>query len=1481
MNGFHPIVEEWFLSRFKKATPPQQQGWPFLQKNQHTLIAAPTGSGKTMAAFLVAIDRLVRQALDGTLDASLQIVYVSPLRALSNDVKRNLEEPLAEISQLVEEKLNRKISISVGLRTGDSTATERSRLLRTPPHILVTTPESLYLLLTAEKGRVLLKPCSTLIIDEIHALARDKRGSHLSLSMARLDHLTEESLVRIGLSATMKPLEDIARFLCGEEDCAIIDESSHRKVDISTVLPPSPLSAVCSHEQWAEVFHLLAEEIKSHRSTLVFVNTRRMAERVTFHLSEILGEEAVTSHHGSLSKEARHNAEQRLKEGSLKAVVATASLELGIDVGYIDLVCQVGSPRSIAVFMQRIGRSGHALGLTPKGRLFALTRDELFECYALIKACRDKDMDSIEIPQAPLDILAQQIVAMCAAEEWTLKSLYKLIKTSWVYRDLSEDDFQKIIDILSNGISSRSRKGAFIHFDQINSKIKGRRNARLSALTSGGAIPEQNLYRVVTGDNGTFVGTLDEDFAIESTRGDIFLLGNTSWRVEAVRQGQVIVHDAGGAPPSIPFWFGEAPGRTFELSQHVSQLRENISDLLADDLDVDDPHWDLERAELPKAFSKAAKYLEENCHGDSWGIKQLLLYCGTQKVATGQLPTQEKIIFERFFDDTGGMQLVVHSPYGTRINRAWGLAFRKRFCRGFDFELQASADDNGIVLSVGPNQSFPIDALFNMLNHKNCRHLLVQALLDVPMFQVRWRWNVTRALAVLRFRGGKKTPPHLQRYQSDDLLTTVFPQQTQCFEHRTGDLEVPDHPYVQQTVTDCLTEAMDVKRFEDVMKAKDDGHVEFIGLDTREPSPFSYELINANPYAFLDDAPLEERRTRAVFTRRTLDPKDFESLSALDPEAIQKVKGEAWPLARDKDEFHDALYQLIVLPYHELGSWKAYVEPLRKDKRVFIFASGGQDFVSCSENISLVKKVYDPHDIIDCSHLPSQLLKECSWDDAVKAIIKGQMETRGPVTCPGLSEVLGIEEAHITAALATLEVEGSILSGSFSNQNLEEKEWCERRLLARIHRLTIEGLRQQIKPVPRSQFMKFLITHQHAGSDSMLMDESGTLRILQMLMAFEAPCSAWESEFLSSRIRSYQAQWLDQLCFNGVISWGRLKPPPRKEAQKGKGSLLSKMMPVSIFPRTHLGWLLPKDRDQHEEKVSHDGSKVYLCIKELGAPFFEDICQQVRLPKAAVEDALGELVSLGLAAADGFEAIRPLIAPDRKRKSQIKRRSRRQIIFETGFQRGGRWSAFPGNTNPSSDDDAIENWAWLLLERYGLIFKDLLVREKLAPQWRDLVRVYRRLEMRGEIRGGRFVHGVAGEQFALAESIEKLRSVKKHHSPWRIFSACDPLNFAGTLDDHPKVPAVPGNRVVYEDGELVAYREAGEIQFLKEFDGDTREIIQRAIRLNGSFRYRDPFIRDYHESKKQEPALQTEEDNGSKDGPSHLNWSQITGIQHK
>ena len=937
IEQFHPLVSEWFTARYGRPTEPQLQSWPIIRDGRDVLISAPTGSGKTLAAFSICLDGLVRRALEGELPDETVVVYVSPLKALTNDVRKNLETPLTELVAAATERGLNLSTIRTATRTGDTTASERQRMLRKPPHVLVTTPESLYILLTAEKSRRLFTNVSTIIVDEIHAVAGDKRGAHLALTLARLDRLVEEHAgkkpQRVGLSATVRPLEDVARFLSPTAE--IVDVGSRREMDLSVRVPDDELGAVASNEMWAETYDRIARLIAEHRTTLIFVGTRRMSERVAFALNERLGEGAVVPHHGSLSKESRFSAEDRLKRGELRAVVATASLELGIDIGSIELVVQIGTPRAFGVALQRIGRSGHWIGAKPKGIVFATTRDELLECAALMRGIRSGAMDALVIPAQPLDILAQHLVAACAASEWNAAELFSLVRTAYPYRDLARKDFDDVVSLLADGVAtSRGRSGAFLHYDRVNGQLRGRRGARIAAITSGGAIPETANYNVVVEPEGHIVGTLDEDFAVESMAGDIFLLGTNSWRIRRVESGVVRVEDAHGSPPSVPFWNGEGPGRTVELSHEVAVLRNDI-----DTRDDDD----------------AIAMLQTECALDRAGAEQAVAYIRGGKAILGVVPTDTTIVAERFFDDGGGMQLILHTPFGARINRAWGLALRKRFCRSFNVELQAAATDNGIVLSLTEQHAFPLEMVFEYVKTASVEYVLTQALLDAPMFAARWRWNATRALAILRMRGGRKVAPQLQRMRADDLLAAVFPDQAACAENLSGPIRIPDHVLVRETIANCLHQAMDLDGLTTVLSALERGDIRTVAIDTAEPSPFCHEILNSNPYAYLDDAPLEERRARAVQLRRTMRD-DSPEAGILDPAAIAEVAETSWPVVRDADELHDAIATLVVVP--PVAEWTHWFEELTEQRRATALEIGNAILWTSAERLTTARLAY-------------------------------------------------------------------------------------------------------------------------------------------------------------------------------------------------------------------------------------------------------------------------------------------------------------------------------------------------------------------------------------------------------------------------------------------------------------------------------------------------------------------------------------------
>ena len=1441
LAGFHPAVAAWFESRFPAPTRVQAQAWPAIRAGEHVLVAAPTGSGKTLAAFLAALDELVRRGLDGTLADETHVVYVSPLKALSNDVERNLQEPLAGIRRELLQRGLRDVEIRTFVRTGDTPARAREAMVRRPPHIVVTTPESLYIMLTSRGGREFLQTARTVIVDEIHAVVGSKRGSHLALSLERLDALAGRPLVRVGLSATQRPIEEVARFLVGTSAapapsaagepppprCRIIDAGHIREVDLAIEVPRSPLEVVMSGEVWEEIYDRLAELIRGHRTTLVFVNTRRLAERVTRHLAERLDPEHVTSHHGSLAREQRLDAEQRLKSGALRALVATSSLELGIDVGDVDLVCQLGATRSIAAFLQRVGRSGHALAATPKGRIFPLSRDELVECAALLDAVRRAELDRLVVPEQPLDILAQQIVACVAAEEWSEDGLFALVCRAWPYRNLTRADFDAVVRMLADGFAThRGRRSAHLHRDGVNHRLRGRRGARLAAITCGGAIPDTADFQVVLEPSGTFIGTLNEDFAIESTAGDVFQLGNSSWRILRIEPGRVRVADARGEPPTLPFWLGEAPARTAELSAAVSRLRAEIATRL-------DPALDLR---------PATDWLIGEVGVEPAAALQIAEYLAGARAALGVLPTREVLVLERFFDEAGGMQLVLHAPFGSRLNRAWGLALRKRFCRKFNFELQAAATEDAIVLSLGPTHSFPLDEVFEYLSPETAREVLVQALLAAPMFAVRWRWNTTRALAVLRFRNGRRVPANLLRMQTDDLLTVVFPDQVACAENLAGAREVPDHPLVSQTVRDCLEEAMDIDHLESLLAQIARGEVRFVTRDVTEPSPLAQEILNARPYAFLDDAPLEERRTRAVLARRWLDPASAADLGALDVAAIERVRSEAWPEAAHRDELHDALVLLGYMTEAEgragrPGDWSALLCELAAEARAArLWPLGRADPLwVAAERLPQLATVFPGARLDPPIEAPLESRHE-QWESstALVELVRGRMEGLAVVSAAALAESLGLAVTAIDTALLRLESEGFVLRGRFTPA-ANDTEWCERRLLARVHRYTIQRLRAEIEPVSAADYLRFALEWQHVGAAHRVEGPFGLASVLEALEGFEAAAGAWESEILAARVGDYDPAWLDALCLSGRFVWMRMGPPrtPTRSAAAALGNDAPRPGPVRSTPvvllqRRNLpvwsAFSAPDGRDA--VRISPDARSVEEFLASAGAAFFDDIVAATRLLRTQVESALGELVALGRVTADSFAGLRALLVPSNERRPLGSGPRRRRRAAALGVEEAGRWVSLVRTAQPTespppaAESEAVETVARVLLRRYGVVFRKLLERETVVPPWRELLRSFRRLEARGEIRGGRFVDGFSGEQYALPDAIGALRQARRSESRDEMIavSAADPLNLVGIVTPDGRLPALARNRVLYRGGVPLAVREAGETRLFENLD---------------------------------------------------------------
>ncbi len=1414
LSGFHPAVSAWFNSTFPAVTAAQARAWPLIREHRSTLIAAPTGSGKTLTAFLAVIDDLVHRGLetDAGLPDETLVVYVSPLKALSNDIQINLQNPLAGITEQLRAMGLPPLQINTAVRTGDTPQKERTAMRRTPPHILVTTPESLYVLLGSDSGRHMLKTTCTVIVDEIHAIAASKRGSHLALSLERLQALCTQPLMRIGLSATQKPIEAVSRFLVGRDrPCEIIDIGHARPRDLGIEVPPVPLTAVMSNDVWQLVYDRLAALAREHRTTLIFVNTRRLAERLSRHLSDRLGKEAVAAHHGSLAREFRLDAEQRLKRGELQVLIATASLELGIDIGDVDLVCQISSPRSIAAFLQRVGRSGHHVGGTPKGRLFATTRDDLIECTALLDCVRRGELDTLQIPKAPLDVLAQQIIAEVSCQEWHEQDLLEMFRKASPYAELDDKHYQALLHMLAEGYNGRQGiRSAFLHRDAVTRTLRGRRGSKLTAVTSGGTIPDNADYSVLLEPQGLSIGSVNEDFAVESIAGDIFQLGNTSYRILRVESGKVRVEDAHGQPPTIPFWLGEAPGRSAELSSAVARLQAQLDDLLS---------------ATPGDLQPALDWLTDTLGLNLASAEQLVDYLARARLTLGALPSQDTLLMERFFDESGGTQLVIHTPFGSRINRAWGLALRKRFCRTFNFELQAAASEDAIILSLSTSHSFDLDEVWRYLPSNSAEHMLIQAVLDAPLFGVRWRWNAGVALALPRYTGGRKVAPQIQRMKSDDLIASVFPDQIACVENLAGEREIPQHPLVEQTLDDCLHEAMDCEGWLTLLRRMESGEVRLISRDLPAPSPLAAEILSARPYTFLDDAPLEERRTQAVLNRRWTDPQSTDDLGALDAEAIQAVREEAWPTPTRVDEMHEALMSLACITDVEATAnpeWPQWLNALADSGRACRLQINAEHSLWVAlERLTCLRAIYPQADLLPPLEALAGFDEIWESDDAVLEVIRARLSAFGPLPLSAIAQPLDLPAAQVIQALARLESEGYVLRGQFS-PDAGEEEWCERHLLARIHRYTVKSLRREIEPVALQDFMRFLFDWQHVSAANQGQGAAVLPAVVAQFEGFPAAASAWDSDILPARIKGYSSTWLDDLCRSGKLVWTRL--PARNKAA---GTAL-RSTPILLLPRNQVGLWSSLTEQTPVGELSAKTRKVYEALSQHGALFFDELVHEAHLLRAELEIALQELVGAGLVNADSFAGLRALITPASKRQARGSRRGRGAFIG--GMDDAGRWALLRrGPAAPIVDNkrpaptpgETLEHIAMTLLRRYGVVFWRLLDREaEWLPSWRELLRTFHRLEARGEIRGGRFVSGLAGEQFALPEAIPLLREVRRRAHDGSLIAVCgvDPLNLAGTLLPGMKVPALASNRLVYRDGLPVAAVIAGKPVIWLEVD---------------------------------------------------------------
>ncbi|MGJ8663013.1 MAG: DEAD/DEAH box helicase [Marinicella sp.] len=1297
---FNPIIQQWFTQQYSQPTQVQAAAWKEIQSGKDVLISAPTGSGKTFAAFLSAIDQLhTAQADEST---GLKVIYISPLKALSNDININLTEPLDAINTMQ----TGDTCITSSVWTGDTSSYAREKIKLKPPHILVTTPESLYNILTSQAGRSIMHGVETVIIDEIHALAPNKRGAHLLLTLMRLEALAYIRPQRIAISATQRPIEKMQHYVLHPQFSAVVNLGHKRHMELSIEIPPSPLAAIMSNEQWGEVHHQVAEAIKKHNTTLVFVNNRRLAERVAKHLAERVGDKLVTAHHGSLAKEHRLQAEQALKAGQLKAIVATASLELGIDIGDVDLVIQLGSPGSIQSFLQRVGRSGHGVDRIPKGIIHPMTIDDLLEATALFVAIEEGTLDETSFPKQPLDVLAQQIIAEVSQKTWQAEQLYHLFSTASLYSNLSKRQFYQVVNMLADGYSGRSTyQRALIFFDEAMDQIRPRKAASLTALLNGGTIPDQFDYDVRLLPDDLKIGTLNEDFSFESIPGDIFQLGNHSYRILKVQSGTVFVEDAAGQPPNIPFWFGVQMWRSDELSQAVSNLRLQFNKHLSDKKQTGD------LSKLPVNES---------------GLSQLLNYAGKTKDVLGVIPSQQDIVVERFFDGNNDMHLVIHSVFGSRVNRAWGLALRKRFCRQFNFELQAAALEDALILSLSSTHSFELEIVQHYLKASSVKEVLIQALLDTPFFVTQWRWNASVALAVKRRRGGKRVLPQFQRNEAEDLVAEIFPDQIACAENIAGNRTVPDHPLVEQTIVDCTEGIMDVDRLADILKAIEVESINIHYVDSHTPSPTSLAIINARNYAFLDEAPAEERRTLAIHTKSLDESFAAYKLSQADIESFnQQLK----PKVRDLDELQEWVFFHGLLWPDESQAFQEGLQQLIDAKRLNQIQLKGINIIYSPKYEQLIDVWSNHPERLDVS--------------LIESLVANRLTLSGLVEFEALNHRIPVAASLLLQTLQLLEAKGVAFlyaKGTHSND-----QWIERNHLARLRKSQLSQARRDVKTLSSGGYEDFLKEWQFVSQPAVGIE--GLTQVLHQWQGFATNALSWEEEILGPRVQDYHGMMLDMLCQSGQFIWKRTKAVlvsddlNQMTIQKTKFTFLENRL-AHLFPAI-----------KEVEQLNAKSRMVLSVIESHGAQFFRELLAYTDLMPIELEQVLIYLIKEGLIVADGFQALRVFSqSPADRRRQLIKAK---KYANNLGYlEMMGRWSVI------EQKQVEIKDYIAMMMNRYGVLSYDIWNLEQMPVKWRNVSFELQRMEARGEVVAGRFVDHMAGMQFALPVAYKKIISLQ-------------------------------------------------------------------------------------------------------------------------
>ncbi|TDR20864.1 DEAD/DEAH box helicase [Marinicella litoralis] len=1295
---FNQVINQWFAKKFKKPTPVQQAAWQKIKTGKDVLVSAPTGSGKTLAAFLSAINQLFESQADES--TGLKVIYVSPLKALSNDINLNLQTPLCDLNALHKEQFQ----LTSAVWTGDTVSYEREKIKRQPPHILVTTPESLYNILTSKAGRAMMNGVETVIVDEVHALASNKRGAHLLLTLMRLEALALRRPQRIAISATQRPIEKMQNYILHPEFSEVVNLGHRRTMDLSIEIVASPLSAVISNEQWGEIYELLATAIKQHRTTLVFVNNRRLAERVAKHLAERVGQDWVTAHHGSLAKEHRLLAEQALKAGKLKAIVATASLELGIDIGDVDLVCQLGSPGSIQAFLQRVGRSGHGVNRTPKGMIFPLTIDDLLEATALFRAIDSDQLELTQFPIQPLDVLAQQIVAEVSQKNWQLSQLYHLYKTASLYNSLTEQQFTQVVQMLADGYSGRSTfQKALVFYDEITGEIRPRKAASLTALLNGGTIPDQFDYDVRLLPDDLKIGSLNEDFSFESIPGDIFQLGNHSYRILKVQTGVVFVEDAAGQPPNIPFWFGVQMWRSDELSRAVSDLRHDLDRYI--ETGMKEPP-----SELPV---------------NQLGLDQLINYTQKTKDVLQVFPSQQDVVVERFFDGNNDMHLVIHSVFGSRVNRAWGLALRKKFCRQFNFELQAAALEDALILSLSSTHSFELATIKGYLKADSVKEVLIQALLDTPFFVTQWRWNASVALAVKRRRGGKRVLPQFQRNEAEDLVAEIFPEQIACAENIAGSRTVPDHPLVEQTINDCTLGIMDVDKLADILHQIDVGKINIHYIDSHTPSPTSLAIINARNYAFLDEAPAEERRTLAVQSQ-SLD-QSFATIG-LNPQDITEFNSHIRPKVRDLDELQEYVFFMGILWPDEAVQFSAGLQSLMDQGKVLRHDIKGIDvYISPKYKNLLVLLTEQPAELERADLLN---------------MVGNRLTLSGLIAFEQIHKRIPVAASVLQQVLIQLEINGVAFQ-------FKQDQWIERNHLAKLRKSQLNRFRRAVVTLSADAYNDFLSDWQFINKPAVGVE--GLSQVLNQWQGYAANVQDWENDVLKPRVEDYHGMMLDMLCQSGQYIWKRAKA---KLVSDDLNQMSIKKTQFT-FLESKLSHLFPA-----QDNILPMNSKSLMVLELLnkrGAMFFREVLDLTDLMPVELEQVLIQLIKHGLIVADGFQALRVFSQSPAERRRQLLKAKKHANNY--GYlEMMGRWSVI------KTKQVDVSAYIHIMLQRYGVLSYDIWNKEDLPVKWRTVSFELQTLEARGELLAGRFIHNMSGMQYAKPNAYRKIQSMTRPKS---------------------------------------------------------------------------------------------------------------------